>query len=97
MLARTTTRTARPAVKDQLREFIQEHLAHPKGVTSFTDDEPLIETGVIDSLGIFRLVAFMEEELGVRISDEDINPETLRNLIAIEALVMRASTLRSIN
>ena len=78
-----------PVLRDQLREFILENLAHPKGVTSFTDDEPLMETGVIDSLGIFRLVSYLEDELGVRVSDEEINPETLKNLNAIEALVIR--------
>jgi acyl carrier protein len=83
------TPAAQPVLRDQLREFILENLAHPKGVTSFTDDEPLMETGVIDSLGIFRLVSFLEDELGVRVSDEEINPETLKNLIAIEALVIR--------
>jgi acyl carrier protein len=84
-----TPAAAQPVLKDQLREFILENLAHPKGVTSFTDDEPLMETGVIDSLGIFRLVSFLEDELGVRVSDEEINPETLKNLNAIEALVIR--------
>lgn len=87
----TTNQTpaAQPVLRDQLREFILENLAHPKGVTSFTDDEPLMETGVIDSLGIFRLVSYLEDELGVRVSDEEINPETLKNLNAIEALVIR--------
>jgi acyl carrier protein len=85
----TTPAAAQPVLKDQLREFILENLAHPKGVTSFTDDEPLMETGVIDSLGIFRLVSFLEDEMGVRVSDEEINPETLKDLNAIEALVVR--------
>ena len=84
-----STPAAQPVLRDQLREFILENLAHPKGVTSFTDDEPLMETGVIDSLGIFRLVSFLEDELGIRVSDEEINPETLKNLNAIEALVIR--------
>jgi acyl carrier protein len=80
---------AQSAVKDQLRGFILENLAQPKGVASFADDEALMETGVIDSLGIFRLVSFLEDELGVRISDDEINPETLKNLNTIEALVLK--------
>lgn len=76
------------SLKDQLRAFILENLANPKGVMSITDDEPLMETGVIDSLGIFRLVAFLEDEMRVRISDEEINPETLKNVSTIEALIL---------
>ena len=81
--------TAQSALKDQIREFILENLAQPKGITSITDDEPLMETGVIDSLGIFRLVSFLEDQLRVRVSDEEINPETLKNLNTIEELVLR--------
>ena len=46
-------------VKDQIREFILRDLASAKGVSSFSDSESLMESGVIDSLGIFRLVAFL--------------------------------------
>ncbi len=76
-------------LKEQIREFIQAQLAEPKGIGSFTDEESLMETGVIDSLGIFRLVSFLEEELRVRISDEEINADTLKSVNAIEELVLR--------
>lgn len=79
-----------PAVlKDQIREFIQESLAQPKGISSFTDSEHLMETGVIDSLGIFRLVSFLEDELGVRVDDQEINIDTLKSVDTIEELVIR--------
>jgi acyl carrier protein len=78
-----------PTVKDQIREFILENLAQPKGISSFTDGEPLMESGIIDSLGIFRLVSFLEDQLGVRIDDQEINIETLKSLNTIEELVIR--------
>jgi acyl carrier protein len=83
------TPATQSALKDQIREFIQVQLAEPKGVTSFTDDDPLMENGVIDSLGIFRLVSFLEEELRVRVSDDEINAETLKSVNTIEELVIR--------
>ena len=89
MSATNQTPATQSAVMDQIREFIQVQLAGPKGIASFTDDEPLMETGVIDSLGIFRLVAFLEEDLRVRVSDEEINAETLKSVNTIEELVIR--------
>lgn len=83
-----TPATQSSALKDQIREFILENLAHAKGIVSFTDDESLMESGVIDSLGIFRLVSFLEEELRVRVGDEEINAETLKSVNAIEQLVL---------
>jgi acyl carrier protein len=83
-----TPATQSSALKNQIREFITENLAHAKGITSFTDEESLMESGVIDSLGIFRLVSFLEEELRVRIGDEEINAETLKSVNSIEQLVL---------
>lgn len=82
-----TPATQSSTLKDQIREFIMENLAHAKGITSFTDDENLMESGVVDSLGIFRIVSFLEEELHVRVSDEEINAETLQSVNSIEQLV----------
>jgi acyl carrier protein len=83
-----TTANQTPVLKDQIREFIMENLAHAKGITSFNDDENLMESGVVDSLGIFRIVSFLEEDLRVRVSDEEINAETLQSVNSIEQLVL---------
>ena len=88
----TTAREMTQSVlKDQIRNFILENLASVKGITSFQDDESLMDNGVIDSLGIFRLVSFLEEDLGVRVSDEEINPENLKSVDTIEQLVIAKS------
>jgi acyl carrier protein len=89
MSATDQTPITQSALKEQIHQFIQENLAEPKGIASFTDDESLMETGVIDSLGIFRLVSFLEEDLRVRVSDEEINAETLKSVNSIEELVIR--------
>ena len=44
-----------------IREFVLERLAPATGRTELADDEDLIDSGVLDSLGIFQLVAFLEE------------------------------------
>ena len=84
----TTARNETAAVKEQVREFVRESLASPKGIASFTDTESLTENGIVDSLGIFRLVAFLEETFGVRISDEEITAQNLSSVDLIESLVV---------
>jgi acyl carrier protein len=74
-------------VKDQIREFVQE-AAQRKGVSEVTDDQSLVESGVIDSLGIFRLVAFLEESFRVRIGDEEIVGENFESIAGIERFVL---------
>lgn len=83
----TTAKEA--SVKEQLRQFIMEELASAKGISQFTDSESLMANGVIDSLGVFRVVTFLEENFGVRVGDEEITAENLESVDTIEQLVMR--------
>ena len=85
-----TELTNRPssAIKDQIREFVRENLASAKGISNFTDEESLTENGVIDSLGIFRLVSFLEDTFGVRLGDEEITAENLKSIDIIEQFVV---------
>jgi len=70
-----------------IREFVLDRLAQTTGKTAIDDEDDLIESGVIDSLGIFQLVAFLEERFGVAIGDEEIVPENFGSVLAIERLV----------
>jgi len=74
-------------VHKQVREFVQE-LASAKGISSFTDQEALLDSGILDSLSIFRLVAFLEETFRVKIGDQEITSENLKNVETIEQLVL---------
>jgi acyl carrier protein len=78
-------------VKDQVRQFVTEELAASKGITSVSDDESLIDNGVVDSLGIFRLVTFLEETFGIKVGDEEISAENLQSINMIEQLVLSKS------
>ncbi|MBA3912283.1 MAG: acyl carrier protein [Acidobacteriales bacterium] len=73
-------------VKAKIREYILEDAA-PKGITQLSDTDSLTENGVVDSLGIFRLVSFLEENFGVRISDEEIVTDNFSSINEIEEFV----------
>jgi acyl carrier protein len=73
-------------IKEKVREFIID-AAQRKGMDVASDDESLTENGVIDSLVIFRLVSFLEDNFGIRIADEEIVNENFRNVNAIESFV----------
>jgi acyl carrier protein len=80
-------RDAGPAI----RAFVIERLAPATGRSEIDDGEDLIDSGVVDSLGIFQLVAFLEERFGVTIGDEEITPENFGSIAAIERLVAARS------
>ena len=75
------------SVRDQVRGFLQ-NLANEKGISSFTDQQALMDSGILDSLSIFRLVAFLEETFRVKIGDQEITNENLKNVEIIEQLIL---------
>jgi acyl carrier protein len=74
------------SIKSQIRQFVLEN-AQSKGVTTVSDTDSLTEIGVVDSLGIFRLVSFLEDSFGVRISDEEIVHDNFQTIADIERFV----------
>jgi acyl carrier protein len=47
------------------------------------NDTALIESGILDSLSILKLVLFIEDRFGVKVSPEDVVPENFETVEAI--------------
>lgn len=71
-----------------LKNFIFEELVHVADASAFTEDDDLLEAG-LDSMGIMRLVLFIEEELGVSLPDEEIEPDNIQTLKSIVSWIER--------
>lgn len=72
----------------QLKKFIFDELVFVDQPEQFGDDEDLLEAG-LDSMGIMRLVLFIEQEFGVVLPDNEIVPENLRTLNAVQNWITR--------
>ena len=74
-------------IEDDLRAFIseREQWSGPRG--ELTDDYPLIESDLIDSLGIFQVVSFVEQHFGVEVVDEELIPENFGTISGMARLV----------
>ena len=76
-------------VSQALEEFIIRDLMVADGDVSLSADASLIESGIVDSLGILRLVAFIEENFSVVVDDIDVVPENFDTINAMNSLVER--------
>ena len=65
-----------------LIEFIQNELAIGRASTIQPEDD-LLSAGIVDSLGILRLVVFVEEQFGIKIADEDVVIENFQSVAAL--------------
>ncbi len=76
-------------VTAELETFIVEEIAMGQGPPALAADEDLLASGLIDSLGVTQLVAFLEERFGIAVTDEDLVPANFRSLDQIGAFVDR--------
>lgn len=72
---------------NKLIEFIRKDLARGKGVGDLSETDDLVEAEVMDSLGIMKLILFLETEFSIKISDEDLTLENFRSIRSIYSLV----------
>jgi acyl carrier protein len=75
------------SIEKTLRAFILDELHWNGRSDELSDDYPLIERGVMDSLGIFSMVSFVESEYGIEIQDEDLVPANFGTIGGIVRLV----------
>ena len=70
---------------DPLADFIHTHAPHL--ASEVTEDTPLLEQGLLDSLGLMRLVAFLERQYHLVVPEEQIIPRNFRSLASIRKLI----------
>lgn len=61
------------SLRDRLVNFLQTQNLEP--MKEFTDDTPLIRSGFLDSLALFNLAAWIEQEIDSRVALMDFNLE----------------------
>jgi len=76
-------------VRDKVREYIVENFL-------FGDDEPLtsdtislLDDGIIDSVGVMELVAFLEQDFGIGVDDDELVPDNFDSVANLVAFVGR--------
>lgn len=72
---------------ETVRQFLIGELHWDEDRHRLTPDYPLIENHVVDSLGLFTLVGFIEDQFGIAVADEDLLPENFGTIQAIIGLI----------
>ena len=70
-----------------LENVLLTEITYDHGKQSLSPDEDLLEQGLIDSLGLMKLITIMEESFSITIGDDDIVPANFQNLNLMAAFV----------
>jgi acyl carrier protein len=70
-----------------IERFIVDELLLGDSNTRIDPDESLISRGVLDSLALLRLIAFIEEQFGVTVNDDEVIPDNFETVNEIKSFI----------
>jgi acyl carrier protein len=74
-------------IEATLREYVRSRYAGGGSGHALEPEDDLLESSVIDSMGVVELTSFIEERFGVTVEAEEIVPDNFRSLGAMTRLV----------
>lgn len=67
-------------INEKIRGFILENSHGRLSGEKLGDDDSFLEEGIIDSTGILELVAFLEENFGITVNDDELIPDNFDSI-----------------
>ena len=81
-------------LKDSVRQYIIENFLFGDESILESNSMSLLDGGIIDSVGVMELVAFLEQDFEIVVADEDLIPENLDSVDNLAAFIeKRKSTV----
>lgn len=77
------------AVGQTILGYLSKAAAEGGGNTPVTAQTGLLETGLLDSMGLVGLIQFIESEFHLQIPDADLNPELFETPASVAEYVAR--------
>ncbi|HEX6449020.1 MAG TPA: phosphopantetheine-binding protein [Trebonia sp.] len=78
------------AVADEVERFIREVGQVSEDDVDFTRQVQLFCSGYLDSLGVAQLIAYIEEEFQLELSDDELSDPAFQSIDGISAIVEAA-------
>ena len=66
-----------------INDYISRELVQDPALLPLADETSLLESGILDSLSLLRLVVYLEERFEIMVGDADLLPE---NFASVEAI-----------
>lgn len=74
-------------IRKTLRDFITENFLFRADEQALTDDQSLLDSGIVDSTGVLEVIAFLEQTWSISVADSEIVPENLDSVSRIATYV----------
>jgi len=78
----------RDTILTAMRTFVQENFLYTNPDLQVDEKDSLLESGIVDSMGVMEIIDFLNETFGVTVPDEDITEDNLGSLAVIADYVL---------
>lgn len=75
---------------DVIKKFLIDEFLPDVSASEIDVHHDMLSDGVIDSLGVLKLIAWLEERFTLTVSDTELDPDNFRTVAAIEKFIANA-------
>ena len=75
------------SIEATVENFVISELLFGHDRTKLDYDQDLINSGLLDSVAVLRLILFIEEQFGVHIEDGEVLPDNFRTINLVKSFV----------
>ena len=77
------------SLADELEKYLLDEISIYTDNNSISKNEDLINKGILDSLGIMKLIEHLEKTFDITVLDEEIVPDNFQTLENLETFVQQ--------
>jgi acyl carrier protein len=70
-------------VESLINDYISREFVQDPALLPLANDTSLLETGILDSLSLLRMVVFLEERFGITLGEGDLLPQNFAGVNTI--------------
>jgi acyl carrier protein len=74
-------------IAEDVERMLLSEVAADAGKDSLGPDEDLLGQGIIDSLGIIKVITALERSFGIKVVDEEVVPDNFQSVSSIARFV----------
>jgi acyl carrier protein len=79
-------------IETQIKDYIAKNLLFSDNGFQYPDDVSFLDEGIVDSVGVMELVAFVEDKFKLKIDDMDVTPDNFDSVTKLAAFIRRKTS-----
>ena len=77
------------SITQEIHQFIIDNFLFGEAEACLSNDDSLLDQGIIDSMGVLELVTFLEDKYEIEIPDDELVPTNLDSINRLVQFVQR--------